>query len=51
LFFALVPQKVFIITTIAKSLELAFDYFFLNLFLDLERSGLRGRIGELRVRN
>jgi hypothetical protein len=50
LFLTLVPQKIFFITIITKTLELAFNYFCPGYFLDLERGGMRGRSGRVRER-
>jgi hypothetical protein len=47
----LLPRKVFLITSIAKTLELVFIHFHPCQFFDLERSGRRGRIGGYRVGN
>jgi hypothetical protein len=49
--FSLVPRKIIVIKIITKTLELVFNHFFLNYFLDLERSSKRGGIGVSRVRN
>jgi len=47
----LVPKKVFCITIIGKTLELVFIHLCPCQFLDLERSGRRGRIGGPREGN
>jgi hypothetical protein len=50
LFLTLVPHKIFFIIIITKTLELVFNHFCPSKFLDLERSGMRGRIGRFRER-
>jgi hypothetical protein len=51
MFLTLVPQKIFFIIVTTKTLELTFIHLCPSQFLDLERSGRRGRINRSSVRN